>query len=222
MVLEHYILLDIIDNDEQIPKVKVLPKVKESGDGNIDNNNHITKRAKIQSFADILKSKVVINDNDMKKICLDLCEESRRLFRLYAGIQRIEGLDFNWICKVDTNGVKVHTASVEGSSWTAVKSSSIFRADKYAIRNLLLDASRIAEYDNSIDGYEMIYQLDDISSIGRYWYKAIWPLAARDGVLNKCWTEFDDGSIMISATSPPPNWYPAKECKHYKIVSALL
>ena len=31
-----------------------------------------------------------------------------------------------------------------------------------------------------------------------------------------CWTELNDGCIMISTVSPPPNYYPAKECKNNK------
>jgi hypothetical protein len=172
---------------------------------------------KRQSLVDLLKSKVVIIDNDMEKFSKDLCEESRRLFKLYLGIQRFDGLNFNWIWKVDKNGIIVHTASVEGSNWFAIKSDSVIKADKYAICNLLVDDERSAEYDKSVDGYEVIYRLDDKSCMRRYWYKALWPYAVRDIVIMTCWTENEeDGSILISSISPPTSFYPANECKNKK------
>jgi len=279
MALERY----LEENDGQLPKLKVLPSIKESADGvfendnvttmfcvqnttnhhggiwsllggvfcfgsqeevefdtigqdnNNDNNNNNNSNKKSnkkknkstksiwkskesnkkQAVIESLKSKVIIN-NDMKKFSKDLVDESRRLFKIYLGLERIEGLNFNWVWKIDKNGVVVHTATVEGSSWLAVKSDSICKADKYTICKLLVDDARTVEYDNGVDGYEIIYRLDDNSCIRRYWYKAVWPVAARDFVTMTCWTELNDGCIMISTISPPPNYYPAKECKNNK------
>ena len=186
------------------------------------NNNRSTKSiwkskesSKRCAVVEALKSRVLVN-NDMEKFSRDLIDESRRLFKIYLGLKRIEGLNFNWVWKIDKNGVIVHTATVEGSNWLAVKSDSICKADKYTICNLLVDDSRTTEYDNGVDGYEVIYRFDHKSCIRRYWYKAVWPVAARDFVTMTCWTELNDGCIMISTVSPPPNWYPAKECKNNK------
>ena len=152
----------------------------------------------------------------MEMFSKDLVAESRRIFKIYLGLDRVEGLNFNWVWKADKNGVVVHTAAIEGSSWLAVKSDSICKADKYTICKLLVDDARTVEYDNGVDGYEIIHRLDDKSCIRRYWYKAIWPVAARDFVTMTCWTELNDGCILISTLSPPGEWYPAKECKNNK------
>ena len=67
---------------------------------------------------------------------------------------------------------------------------------------------RVSEYESNIDGYEVLYDLDASSSIRRFKYKKISPVAARDAVVMTTWTEVDDGSILITTLSVPTVWHP--------------
>jgi len=89
-----------------------------------------------------------------------LLEESRRLFCIFAGLTRGDGIPtFNWEFKVTKGRVTVHGAVVPNSPWQAVKSDCIIHADKHRIRKLITDDERSKEYDDGVDSYDVSCQL---------------------------------------------------------------
>ena len=95
-----------------------------------------------------------VNDKDL--LGSHLYEEGQRIFEIFVGIKRINGLTFNWNLRTSENGIDVHTCDVPNSSWLAVKADSIIHQDKYEILKLFLDDSRSHEYDHSMLGFEVI------------------------------------------------------------------
>lgn len=85
-----------------------------------------------------------------------LRNESRRLFKIFSGITRGEGIPtFNWEFKLTKSRVTVHQAMVPDSPWAAIKSDCIIHADKDRIRKLITDDLRSHEYDPSVETYEV-------------------------------------------------------------------
>ena len=85
-----------------------------------------------------------------------LRDESRRLFRIFAGLTRGEGIPtFNWEFKLTKSRVTVHQAVVPDSPWAAIKSDCIVHADKHRICRLITDDDRSHEYDDSVEGYDV-------------------------------------------------------------------
>ena len=85
-----------------------------------------------------------------------LRNESRRLFKIFSGITRGEGIPtFNWEFKLTKSRVTVHQAMVPDSPWAAIKSDCIVHADKDRIRKLITDDLRSHEYDPSVETYEV-------------------------------------------------------------------
>jgi len=139
---------------------------------------------------------------------LHLIEESRRLFKIFCGITRCEGLIFDWQHRVTKGRVTVHSASVPNSSWQAIKSDCKIKADKYAICKLITDDARSHEYDEGVESYEILDNVDEHSIIRRYIFKAVWPTAPREFVMITTWMELEDGCIMVSTLSPPDEYHP--------------
>ena len=87
---------------------------------------------------------------------LHLLDESRRLFRIFSGLTRGEGIPtLNWEFRVTKNRVTVHGAIVDYSPWQAVKSDCIIHADKHRIRRLITDDTRSHHYDDQVAGYKV-------------------------------------------------------------------
>ena len=163
-------------------------------------------------ITNILTSRVVIrNDNNMEIFANDLVNESRRIFRIYSGIDKVQGINFQWNIRSKSNNIIVSAANVINSKYLVIKSTSRCQADKYIITKLLYDVTRVLEYEDNIEGYEILYDdLHSNSSIRRFKYKKINPVSARDAVVITTWTELNDdvGSILITTLSVPTLWYP--------------
>lgn len=164
---------------------------------------------KAQKCKEALQMKVP-SDWQMNKVgfASEIISEARRIFSLYMGLTRFDGLVFNWSLKATKKGVTVHTSPVPDSDWLAVKSDVILKADKWDIFNLIIDDSKAHLYEEQIEGYEVLDILDDASKIRRYWYKAVWPTAPRDFVMMTTWKELENGHIMICTVSPPEGYCP--------------
>ena len=72
-----------------------------------------------------------------------------------------------------------------------------------AILALIMDDSRIGEYDDMFDSYHHLVKVDDHTAIRRVCCKAIWPTAPRDFLVCTTWTKLEDGSIMVCSRSAP-------------------
>ena len=94
--------------------------------------------------------------NDKELLGSHLLEEGQRIIKIFAGIKRISGLTFNWTLRASKKGIDVHTCDVPNSPWLAVKSDSIIKRDKFEILKLFLDDSRSHEYDETMEGYQVI------------------------------------------------------------------
>lgn len=93
--------------------------------------------------------------NDKLLFGLHLVEESQRIMKIFLGITREKGLTLDWVLKASKKDINVHTSDVPESPWLAVKSDCIIRQDKYIIMNLMMNDARSAEYDDSMEGYEV-------------------------------------------------------------------
>ena len=100
-----------------------------------------------------------------------LRNESRRLFKIFSGITRGEGIPtFNWEFKLTKSRVTVHQAMVPDSPWAAIKSDCIVHADKHRIRKLITDDLRSHEYDPSVETYEVHREQSILVSLGAFFW----------------------------------------------------
>jgi hypothetical protein len=69
--------------------------------------------------------------------------------------------------------------------------------------DVLLDYSRMAEYDTMFKTSDLVSRIDERSVIRRLCFNAVWPTAPRDFVVCASWTKRADGAILIVSRSVP-------------------
>lgn len=152
-------------------KVLFCSSVPESDEPVIDTNFSSSSSSSI--IASITTSAIVepsrnklsckkIDFSDVDRLGIDLSQETERIFNLYSGLSKDDSINFQWQLKTTKQNVSVSTAVVPGSTWLAIKSKSVFDADKQAVLNLFLDDGRAKDYDDSLDKVQ-------VSFVHLYW-----------------------------------------------------
>jgi hypothetical protein len=96
-----------------------------------------------------------VDVNNIPQLYQDMTEEVVRIFKLFSGITRIDGLVFDWVLRASKHDITIHSCSVPGSDWQAIKSDAIIKCDKKDVLALMIDDDRSKEYDETMEGYEV-------------------------------------------------------------------
>ena len=143
---------------------------------------------------------------------MELCDSGFRLLSIYMGskneytLSTLEGsvaFDVDWQSKGSRHGVCVESSMVAGSTWQAVRAVSRMTSDKQSILQLLIDDSRMHQFDNMFDFAVPLIKVDERSALRRLCFKPVWPTAPRDFLCYTAWTELEDGSILVCSQSVP-------------------
>jgi hypothetical protein len=110
-------------------------------------------------------------------------------------------LGIEWQEKGRKDKTRVYACSFPGNPWRAVKSITSFQASLEDILALLLDDTRIQEFDEIFDNFQPILRLDACTNVRRLIFKGIWPSAPRDFVVMTTCFRRPDGSAIIASRS---------------------
>jgi len=140
-----------------------------------------------------------------------LAAEARQLMKIYAGIEDdplhplMDRLGIEWVEKIQRGKTKVFSCHLQGHAFKAFKSVTSFNVSKTDILDLLLDDTRIGEFDELFDSFEPIPgglgQIDDQTVIRRMCFKAIWPTAPRDFLVLSTNFQLANGSAILASRS---------------------
>eukprot|EP01038_Epipyxis_sp_PR26KG_P012645 gene12645-16953_t len=159
-------------------------------------------------------SKTNYNDPNIKKTAF-IADEALSKIRLYLGIDETRNesieLGLDWQLKVNKNNVTIHSSMVNNNNWQAIKAVTTICANKYKLVQLLVDDSRMGEYDDMFDYHKFLFKVDENTNVRRVCFKAVWPTAPRDFVICSTWHENPDGSILIATTSVPDEMCPPEK-----------
>lgn len=161
-----------------------------------------------EKASSVLQCRPVSWNGDRDVVAAHYVSEARRLFRIFTGLTPVEGLVFNWVLRSTKGNITVHSSDVPDSTWQATKTDCIIKASKHRICQLITDDTRTCEYDDGVDGYEMLQRVDPQTAIRHYKFKPIWPTAPRDAAMVTTWEELENGSILISTVSMPDDYCP--------------
>ena len=99
---------------------------------------------------------------DSEQVRLGKCAERESLQRMksYSGFADDSDdelkVNMKWLTSISREGVSVESSAVIGSFWQAIRATTEIRGEKMAILNLLMDDSRIREYDDVFDFSQVI------------------------------------------------------------------
>jgi hypothetical protein len=140
-----------------------------------------------------------------------LAAEARQLMKIYAGIEDDplkpfkDSLGIEWVEKIHRGKTRVFSCQLQGHPFKAFKSVTSFNVSKADILDLLLDDTRIGEFDELFDSFEPIPgglgQIDDQTVIRRMCFKAIWPTAPRDFLVLSTNFQLANGSAILASRS---------------------
>ena len=99
---------------------------------------------------------------DSEQVRLSKCaaKESLRRMKSYCGLadDLDDDLELNikWLPSMSKEGVSVESSTVVGSFWQAIRATTEIEGEKMAILSLLMNDSRISEYDDVFDFSQVI------------------------------------------------------------------
>jgi len=106
-----------------------------------------------------------------------------------------------WKLVQHRHDIKVWTGSVKDSPWMRIRGKMRCVATPAELLSLLIDDSRISEYDRLFDSMRMVERKDDRTCVRWSSYRALWPARPRDFVIKSTWEEFADGTVVIATKS---------------------
>lgn len=127
----------------------------------------------------------------------------RDLLTLASDGESMDGPQVDWKLVRDggDEGVRIWKCDQVGSSWSMIRTRSRLNAEPGDVLSLLLDDSRITEYDDLFDKIWVVERIDDCSMFKRTAYKPVWPTAPRDFSLLSSWGCLEDGSAYLVSRS---------------------
>ncbi|CAN0075651.1 unnamed protein product [Discosporangium mesarthrocarpum] len=93
--------------------------------------------------------------------------------------------------------MKLWKATVPGTVWCMIRTRAFVPAEPKSVMELLIDDSRIGEYDELFDKLFVVEVVDDCSIFKRTCYKPIWPTAPRDFSLLCSFGTLEDGTAYV-------------------------
>lgn len=92
-----------------------------------------------------------MDDENRPRILTAIVKEASRLHQVYLTEP------FEWIERVNSKGIIVHSTAVPGSNSLAIKANTILKCNIKVALALLLDDSKVGEYDELFDKCEVRY-----------------------------------------------------------------
>ena len=138
-----------------------------------------------------------------------LAREARQIMQAYLGLV-VEGdatnalvaqLGIEWTERARREKTAVFACMLPGNVWQAYLTVTSFQASRDAILELLLDDSRICEFDELFDSFRPIVRVDACTSVRRMAFKAIWPTSPRDFLVLTTSSLRPDGTALIASRS---------------------
>jgi hypothetical protein len=126
-------------------------------------------------------------------------EALRDLLVLASDGECMDGPQADWILVRDGGdlGIRLWKCEQPGSAWSMIRTRAKLNALPATVLSLLLDDSRIKEYDDMFDSIKMIERVDDFAMFKRTTYKPVWPTAPRDFCMLSSWGTLEDGSAFL-------------------------
>lgn len=121
----------------------------------------------------------------------------RDLLALASDGECMDGPQADWQLVRKGPAIRLWVSPHLDSSWQMIRTRAHLDASPPAILRLLLDDSRIGEYDDLFDRICVIEPIDDNSVFKRTCYKPIWPTQPRDFSLLSSWGQLEDGSAYL-------------------------
>ncbi|CAM9296249.1 unnamed protein product, partial [Phaeothamnion confervicola] len=106
-----------------------------------------------------------------------------------------------WSLVRDRRGIQVWTSPVPDSPWYRIRARMRCEATPQQLLSLLIDDTRIGEYDRMFDRIRLVERVDDRTSVRWSSYRALWPTRPRDFVIKSTWEEFGDGTVVLATRS---------------------
>eukprot|EP00953_Heterococcus_sp_UTEX-ZZ885_P010167 5937-Heterococcus_DN1.PRE.1 len=123
----------------------------------------------------------------------------RDLLTLASDGESMDGPRVAWQLVRDggESGVKLWKCALPGSAWSMIRTRTRLAASPSTVLDLLLDDSRIGEYDDLFDKIRVVEVVDEQAAFKRTVYKPVWPTAPRDFSLLCSWGRLEDGSAYL-------------------------
>jgi START domain len=123
----------------------------------------------------------------------------RDLLTLASDGESMDGPRVAWQLVRDggESGVKLWKCALPGSAWSMIRTRTRLAASPSTVLDLLLDDSRIGEYDDLFDKIRVVEAVDEQAAFKRTVYKPVWPTAPRDFSLLCSWGRLEDGSAYL-------------------------
>lgn len=96
-----------------------------------------------------------------------------------------------------------YTSSPHTTLIQAIKAVCGMHADKWRILDLLMDNSRLGDYDDMFSHGQLLHTVDDRTAVRRLCFKPVWPTSPRDFLTCTTWRERADGSLLVCTRSVP-------------------
>ncbi|CAM9472086.1 unnamed protein product, partial [Chrysoparadoxa australica] len=106
-----------------------------------------------------------------------------------------------WCLVRQRKDIRIWTSAVVGTDYSRIRGRMLISATPAQLLSLLIDDTRVSEYDRMFDCMRMIDRSSDRSTIRWSCYKSIWPTRPRDFVIKSTWEEFSDGTIVLATKS---------------------
>lgn len=86
---------------------------------------------------------------------MDLTETALKRLMIYIGKKESPDFPLDWTQKLVKNGICISSTVIVNSTWNALKADLMVNADIDILRKLLVDDSRVGEYDDMFDSCEV-------------------------------------------------------------------
>lgn len=137
----------------------------------------------------------------MQMVGLEEVPDTPEMMKLAHAPRTLPKLNFE--VKAQSSGVVCASAEVPGSTWAAVRATSVLQCTKKEVVKLLLDDSRISDFDDMLDSFTLLTRVNPYNAVRHMRFKAIWPTSGRDFVVCSTWEGdlYDLEPAIIAATS---------------------
>lgn len=105
----------------------------------------------------------------------------------------------------------VWSTHAPGSSSGIVRAVCKLPVPVETVLNILIDDSRLPDYDSAYEGQDFVEKVDSHTFLRRVRYKGQWGVQARDFILLTTWCRLEDGTYLIASRSAPNEVWPTDQ-----------
>lgn len=137
----------------------------------------------------------------MQMVGLEEVPDTPEMMKLSHTPRSLPKLDF--VVKAQSQGVVCASAEVPGSTFNAVRATSVLKVTKKEIVKLLMDDSRVSDFDDMLDSFTILARISPYNAVKHMRFKPIFPTSGRDFVVCSTWEGdmYDLEPIIVAATS---------------------